>query len=134
MGADKNGDVIWVGNWWGGNLAAIDIRTRKATYHPLPFKGMHPYSAVVDEDHMVYTNVSSDDSVAKFDPTTSQWTIYPLPSRGSEVRHIAVDGRSGDVWVPYASTSRIARLQFRTEEQLQALRSVTLATRGQAAN
>src|SRR5262249_40626582 len=57
IGADKNGDVIWVSNWWGGNLAAIDIRTREVSYHPLPFKGMHPYSAVVDNNHMVYTNV-----------------------------------------------------------------------------
>ena len=133
MGADKNGDVIWVGNWWGGNLAAIDIRTRKATYHPLPFKGMHPYSAVVNDEHMVYTNVSSDDSVAKFDPATSEWTIYPLPSRGSEVRHIAVDARTGDIWVPYATTSRIARLQFRTADELQAQRAASMPTATQAA-
>ncbi len=85
--------------------------------------GMHPYSAVVDNDHNVYTNVSSDDSVAKFDPSTREWTIYPLPSRGTEVRHIAVDGRNGDVWVPYATTSRVARLQFRTEAELQAHRA-----------
>ena len=103
-----------VANWWGGNLAKIDVKTRKATYYPLPFKGMHPYSAVVNRDHMVYTNVSSDDSVARFDPKTEQWTIYVLPSRGSEVRHIALDDRNGDIWVPYANTSRIARLQFRT--------------------
>ena len=133
MGADKNGDVIWVANWWGGNLAEIDIRTRKPTYHPLPFKGMHPYSAVVNKDHMVYTNVSSDDSVAKLDPNTSEWTIYVLPSRGSEVRHIALDARNGDIWVPYANTSRIARLQFRTEEQLQALSAVSMPTTTQAA-
>lgn len=120
MGADKNGDVIWVSNWWGGNLAAIDIRTREVTYHPLPFEGMHPYSAKVDSRHNVYTNVSSDDAVAKFNPSTSEWTIYPLPSRGSEVRHIAVDPATDDVWVPYASTSRVARLQFRSEAELQA--------------
>ena len=123
MGADKNGDVIWVSNWWGGNLAEIDIHTREVTYHPLPHKGMHPYSAVVDSDHNVYTNVSSDDSVAKFDPSTREWTVYPLPSRGTEVRHIAVDGRNGDVWVPYATTNRVARLQFRTEAELQAHRA-----------
>jgi len=122
MGADKNGNVIWVGNWWGGNLAKIDIKTMKATYYQLPFKGMNPYSAVVNKDHMVYTNVSSDDSVAKLDPKTTQWTIYSLPSRGTEVRHIALDERNGDIWVPYANTSRIARLQFRTQEQIQALK------------
>lgn len=133
MGADKNGDVIWVSNWWGGNLGEIDIRTREVTYHPLPFKGMHPYSAKVDNNHMVYTNVSSDDSVAKFDPATSTWTIYPLPSRGSEVRHIAVDPATGDVWVPYASTSRVARLQFRTAGELQAQISVATPATTRAA-
>jgi len=133
MGADKNGNVVWVANWWGGNLAEIDIKTRKATYHPLPFKGMHPYSAVVNKDHMVYTNVSNDDSVARFDPKTGRWTIYLLPSRGSEVRHIALDDRSGDVWVPYANTSRIARLQFRTEQQLQTMKMRSTPAKSQPA-
>src|SRR5207237_1290659 len=79
MGADKTGNAIWVGNWWGGNLAKIDIKTMKATYYPLPFKYQHPYSAVIDKNHMVYTNVSNDDEVAKFDPKTGQWTLYKLP-------------------------------------------------------
>jgi len=29
MGADKTGDYVWVCDWWGGNLAKIDIRTQK---------------------------------------------------------------------------------------------------------
>ncbi len=124
LGADKNGDTVWIGNWWGGNLAEIDIRTREVTYHPLPYKYQHPYAAVVDKDHMVYTNVSNDDTVAKFNPATGQWTLYQLPSRGAEVRHIALDELRGDIWVPYFSTSRIARLRFRTEEELQALKAV----------
>jgi len=124
LGADKNGDTVWIGNWWGGNLAEIDIRTREVTYHPLPYKYQHPYAVVVDKDHMVYTNVSNDDTVAKFNPAAGQWTLYQLPSRGAEVRHIALDELRGDIWVPYFSTSRIARLRFRTEEELQALKAV----------
>jgi streptogramin lyase len=124
LGADKNGDTVWIANWWGGNLAEIDIRTREVTYHPLPYKYQHPYAAVVDQDHMVYTNLSNDDTVAKFNPATGQWTLYQLPSRGAEVRHIALDELRGDIWVPYFSTSRIARLRFRTEEDLQALKAV----------
>ena len=125
LGADKNGDTVWIGNWWGGNLAEIDIKTREVTYHPLPFKGQHPYAVVVDKNHMVWTNVSSDDVVAKLDPTTDEWTQYRLPSRGAETRWIALDQFRGDIWVPYFATSRIARLQFRTEEQLNALKTAT---------
>lgn len=78
--------------------------------------------------------MSNDDSVARFDPQTAQWTIYLLPSRGSEVRHIALDDRNGDVWVPYANTSRIARLQFRTEQQLQALKMRSMPAKSQPAS
>ena len=82
---------------------------------------------------MVYTNVTNDDAVAKLDPKTGQWTVYKLPSRGGEQRHIALDDIRGDVWVPYYATSRIARLQFRTQEQLQALKNASTQPRTQAA-
>ena len=123
LGADKNGDTVWIGNWWGGNLAEIDIRTREVTYHPLPYKYQHPYAAVIDNDGMVYTNVSNDDAVAKFNPDTGEWTVYHLPSRGAEIRHIAHDVVRGDIWVPYFTTSRIARLHFRTAEELEAVKN-----------
>ena len=122
MGADKNGSVIWVANWWGGNLARIDIKTRKVTYHYLPYKGLQPYSATVDGNHNVYTN-TNDDAVAKFDPNTGEWTVFQLPSRGTEMKHIMTDSRRGDVWVVYAATGRVARLQFRTQVQLESLKS-----------
>ena len=31
MGTDKNDDVLWVGNSWGGNLARIDTKTNATT-------------------------------------------------------------------------------------------------------
>ncbi len=122
LGADKNGSVVWVANWWGGNLARIDIKTRKATYHYLPYKGLQPYSATVDGNHMVYMN-TNDDAVAKLDPKTGEWTVFLLPSHGTEVKHIMTDSRRGDVWVVYAATSRVARLQFRTQAQIKSLQS-----------
>ena len=74
---------------------------------------------------MVWTNVQNDDVVAKLNPITGEWTQYRLPSRGSEARWIAHDQYRGDIWVPYFTTSRIARLQFRTEEEIEALRSAS---------
>ena len=120
LSADPNGDAVWVANWWGSNLAKIDIHTRETTYHRLPIDA-HPYATVVDRNHMVWTNLGDDDSVAKFDPTTEEYTIYKLPSIGTELRHIAVDDTGGpDVWVVYREASRAARIQFRTKEQLEA--------------
>ena len=121
MFADPNGDAMWVANWWGQNLAKIDIETLEATYYQLPIEA-HPYATAVDRNHMVWTNLSSDDAVAKLDPNTGRYTIYKLPSIGAELRHIAVDDAGGpDVWVVYREASRAARIQFRTEAQLQAL-------------
>ena len=126
--ADPNGDSVWVANWWGHNLAKIDINTFETTYYRLPLNS-HPYATAVDRNHMVWTNLSSDDAVAKLDPDTGRYSIYKLPSVGTELRHIAVDNAGGpDVWVVYRESSRTARMQFRTEAQLQALRDATSPT------
>ena len=113
LGADRNGDTVWVPNYLGMNLAKINIRTHETTYYPLPING-NPYFVVVDKNHQVWTNLLSDDRVVKLDPATEEWTIYQLPSIGCETRNIAVDDIRGDIWVPCARTSRVARLQFRT--------------------
>ena len=125
MFADPKGDSMWVANWWGQNLAEINIETLEPTYYQLPIEA-HPYATAVDRNHIVWTNLSSDDAVAKLDPNTGQYTIFKLPSLGAELRHIAVDDAGGpDVWVVYREASRAARIQFRTEDELQTLRSAS---------
>lgn len=125
MFADPQGDSMWVANWWGQNLAEINIETLEPTYYQLPIEA-HPYATAVDRNHMVWTNLSSDDAVAKLDPDTGQYTIFRLPSLGTELRHIAVDDAGGpDVWVVYREASRAARIQFRTETDLQTLKNAS---------
>ena len=36
LGADKNGDVVWMCNYWGNNLAKIDIHSMKVTMYKFP--------------------------------------------------------------------------------------------------
>lgn len=128
MSSDRQGG-IWVANWWGSNLVKIDIKTLKPTYYKLPFTS-HPYATVVDKNQMVWTNLSSDDAVAKLNPKTEQWTIYKLPSLGAELRYISVDNAVGpDVWVVYREASKVARIEFRTEQQLAAHKSSAMAAR-----
>ena len=124
MGADKNGDVVWVCNWWGGNLARIDIHTLKTTIIPLPRQNaLQPYHAAVDKDHNVWINLMNADEVIKYDPKTSQWTEYSLPTLGTENRFVSLLERDGkmQVIVPYIRTSKVARMTFRTKEDIQAL-------------
>ncbi|HLV02499.1 MAG TPA: hypothetical protein VKZ59_14610, partial [Acidobacteriota bacterium] len=120
LGADKNGKTVWVPNFVGENLARIDTETYEVKYYRVPFNS-HPYYVVVDKNHMVWTNLMTNDRVAKFNPKTEEWTIFVLPSRGGETRNIAVDNTRDpvEIWVPYFRTSRVARLQFRSQEQLE---------------
>src|SRR5262249_48181558 len=36
MGTDKNADVLWVGNSWGGSLTRIDTKTMETKTVPVP--------------------------------------------------------------------------------------------------
>jgi streptogramin lyase len=126
MGADKTGDFVWVCDWWGGNLAKIDIRTLKTTLVPLPRPdAQQPYHAAVDSHHNVWTNLMNADEVLKFDPKTSQWTEYQFPTLGAETRYFSILERDGamQVILPYSRTRKVARMTFRTKEEIQALKS-----------
>jgi streptogramin lyase len=128
MGADKNGDVVWVCDYWGGNLMKYDIRTLKTTLYKYPTPESAPYDASVDKSHNVWVNLTNGDSVAKFDPKTEKWTEYPLPTRGINLRHISLDERTGttQIIVGYTRNSMIARMQVRTKEELQLLKAQAL--------
>lgn len=125
MGADKQGHAVWVCDWWGGSLAKIDTQTLKVTVIPLPRSDVQqPYQAVVDKGHNVWINLMNSDEVMKFDPTTSKWSEYPLPTLGAETRYISMVERDGkmEIILPYSRARRVARMTFRTKEDLQALK------------
>ncbi len=127
MGADKNGDYVYVGNSFGGTLAKINIHTKEATLVPLPNPEAHqPYQIGVDKDHNVWTNLWSTDKVAKYDPSAGQWTLFEMPTRGTESRHISLlerDGQPLRVIVPYERGRKVAVLTPRSEAEIQALKT-----------
>jgi streptogramin lyase len=118
LAADKTGNTVWIPNWADENLAEIDIHTLKVTYHPLPIHG-HPYKTAVDKNHNVWADVPLGDAMLKLDHATKRWTIYKLPSHGCGSRHISVDDLRGEVWLPCDQSSKVARFQFRTAEQIE---------------
>jgi streptogramin lyase len=126
LGADKNGDFVWIGNSFGGTLAKINVNTSETTLVPLPNpEAQQPYQVAVDSSHGVWTNLWSTDQIAKYDPATTKWTIFDLPTRGTESRYISLLEKDGklQVAVPYSRTRKVAVMTLRSESELQALKS-----------
>ena len=118
MGADRTGDFVWAGLYWSGAIAKVDVRTKTLTgvYQVPNGRWAQPYKMMTDKNHMVWFSNSGADFLGKFDPTTEKFTMYPLPSRGTNSRHLAIDNSTDPptVWVPYTGAGKIARVQFRT--------------------
>ena len=126
MGTDKNADVLWVGNSWGGSLSRINTKTLETTIVPLPDPtSMQPYHLVVDNNHNVWGNLWTNDQIIKYDPGSAKWTIFELPVRGTEIRHIALDERSGTtkVILPVYRTNQMGVMTLRSEADLTALKA-----------
>ena len=125
MGSDKNGNILWVGNSWGGTLAKIDIHTMATSFVPLPGPGvMQPYHVAVDRGHNAWLNLWTSDAIMRFDPASNKWTTFDLPTRGTEARYISLLERDGkmEVVLPYSRTSKVAVMPFRGAADLQALK------------
>ncbi len=126
LGADKNGHVVWVCDWWGGSLAKIDTHTLKVTMIPLPRPdAQQPYHAQVDSNHNVWINLMNADEVVKFDPKSSKWVEYPFPTLGAETRYVSLLEKDGGLQVilPYSRARKVARMTIRSEKELESLKA-----------
>ena len=125
MGTDKNADVLWVGNSWGATLARIDTKTLQATIIPFPDKSYQPYHIAVDQNHNVWSNMWTTDRIAKYDPGKGEWTMFDLPTRGTEIRHVSLLERDGvtKVIVPIYRDSKMGAMTLRSEADIAALKA-----------
>ena len=127
MGADKNGDFVWIGNSFGGNLAKVNIHTKETTLVPLPNPelrtalpgGGRQGSQRVDPpvEHGPGREIRS---------AAGKWTLFDLPNRGTETRHISLLERAGQpmqVVIPYSRTRKVAVMTPRTEAEIAALKA-----------
>jgi hypothetical protein len=62
-----------------------------------------PYAVYVDKKtDSVWITGTQSDSMIRFDPTTEQWTHYPLPTLVTYTRELDMDDQ-GRVWTSHAS-------------------------------
>ena len=115
LGADANGDSVWVALYCADRMAKIDIRTKAVKEIPMPIRYTRPYGAVVDKNHMVWIWMLNTDMVARLDPTTEQFTFYQLPTRGTDVRMLWADNNTNPptIWAAYNRVNKVARLEFK---------------------
>ncbi len=126
MGTDKNGDTLWVGDSWGSSLAEINTKTNEVKMIPFPDASMQPYHIHVDSKHNVWGNLWTNDQIFKYDPSADKWTMFELPVRGTEMRHLSVDERSGQLKVsmPVYRTNQMGLMMIRSEDDMAKLKQM----------
>jgi streptogramin lyase len=126
MGIDREHGIIWVANSWSGTLGRVDTRTLQTTLIPLPNTFTdQPYAAIPDKNQNVWTPLWTTDQIAKYDSKAGTWTMFDLPTRGTEVRIPALLERGGETEVvfAYARSSKIAVLKVRSEADMAAAKA-----------
>ena len=65
------------------------------------------------------------DKIAKYDPSANKWTMFELPVRGTEIRHVSLMERDGKtkVIVPVYRSSQMGVMTLRSEAELAALKA-----------
>jgi streptogramin lyase len=123
MGIDRDKGIIWVADSWGGNLLRIDTATADMTFVPLPNPVTNqPYDAFPDHDHNVWVPLWTTDEIAKYEPSTGKWTMFDLPTRGTEIRIISLLEKPDlkEVVFAYPRSSKVTVMTVRSEADIAA--------------
>ena len=128
-GADPQGAVLWGCSWYGGGMVKLDTRSHVTTMYPFPpeHEDGNCYETSVDKDGIVWLPFTHGDAIARFDPDTEQWTSYFLPTIGTKthgLQAVTVNGRT-EIGMGYLGAGKVAKLEFRTREELQRLKAET---------
>ncbi len=117
---------MWVANSWSGTLAKVDVKTMKAELIPLPNTFTEqPYAAIPDKNQNVWTPLWTTDQIAKYDSKAGTWTLFDLPTRGTEIRIASLleHGNDKRIVFAYARSSKVAVMAVRSEADMAALKA-----------
>jgi virginiamycin B lyase len=97
---------IWVSEWNAGQVGMYDPRGG-GTWREWKLPGDRPqaYAVYVDDRDQVWVTDFGGNALVRFDPTTEQFTSYPLAEANASVRQLL--GRPGEVWGAESSVDRL---------------------------
>lgn len=94
--------VLWIPACATNGLARFDRASGRFNRIPRPIADAVPYVVRVDDlRQRIWIGNSAADVVLEFDPATSHFTTYQLPTHGALVRHLAIDPHTRDLWIAY---------------------------------
>ena len=84
-----------------------------------------PYAAIPDKNQNVWAPLWTTDQIAKYDSKAGTWTMFDLPTRGTEIRITSLLERGNDLKLvfAYARTSKVAVMAVRSEAEMAALKA-----------
>ena len=79
-----------------------------------------PYAAIPDKNQNVWAPLWTTDQIAKYDSKAGTWTMFDLPTRGTEIRIASLLERGNDLKIvfAYARSSKVAVMAVRSEAEL----------------
>ena len=107
-------NYLWFGEWFGGKIGVLDIKSGKMTEYPVsgPFAAF--YEAGVDpKNHIGWAFDWRNDRLVRVNPKTGEVTEYPMPTPDVQSRRTDVDTTTDppSVWIHGAGNGLLIRVQ-----------------------
>ena len=111
MDRDPGGN-IWVALWSSGKILHVDYKTDALTLidPPIPNNGIYAMDFDQTSGDM-WTTFHTRDIIARYNPETEEWLMYPLPQAETDSRRVEVDQNNPNrVW--WSTVAYQARMGF----------------------
>ena len=107
--SDSKG-AIWVSEWNAGQLSRYEPAGGRWKSWKLPGKQPAAYAVYVDDQDMVWVSDWGANAVLRFDPRSEQFTAFPSPRPGADIRQMA--GCRGQAWAAESGTDTLVVFRY----------------------
>lgn len=111
---DRN-DIVWYTDYARGYLGRLDLKTRQVKEFVSPGGAQsQPYGMTNTSDGALWYSESGvePNTLVRFDPATSTFQKWTIPSGGGVVRHM-VTAPNGDLLLAYSGVNKVGRVRIR---------------------
>ena len=108
-------DIVWYTDYARGFLGRLDLKTKEVKEFASPGgPKSQPYGISVTSDGVIWYSESGvqPNTLVRFDPATSSFHKWDIPSGGGVVRHM-VTAPNGDLLLACSGVDKVARVRIR---------------------
>ena len=108
-------DIVWYTDYARGYLGRLDLKTRSVKEFISPGGARsQPYGMTNTADGAIWYSESGvePNTLVRFDPATSTFQKWTIPSGGGVVRHM-VTAPNGDLLLAYSGVNKVGRVRIR---------------------